>query len=83
MTEVPAVCNSTAFLLRESELIGMRIHVVPGDIKLYKAAFHDDECLECAVVIAEGDPIGYVDRDGPYCYDCTKEVGTETVMEVT
>lgn len=61
----------------------MRIHAKPGNLKIYGAAFHDDTCIECAEEIAEGDPIGYVDHDGPYCYDCAKEVGTKTEIEVT
>ena len=60
----------------------MRIHIKPGNSKLYKSAFHDDLCLECRIEILEGDPIGYVDGDGPYCFDCTREVGTPTEIEV-
>jgi hypothetical protein len=60
----------------------MRIHVKPGNLKIYSAAFHDDTCLECRDAIMEGDPIGYVKGDGPYCYDCAKDIGVKTEIQV-
>lgn len=60
----------------------MRIHAKPGNLKLYSAAFHNDTCLECRDDIMEGDPIGYVDHDGPYCHGCSLELGTKTEIEV-
>jgi hypothetical protein len=60
----------------------MRIHIVPGDIKRFSAAFHDFECVDCLEHFEEGDPIGYVDGDGPMCDDCIRAVGTKTQINV-
>lgn len=60
----------------------MRIHIEPGNIRRFQRAFYEDTCLECHQTIDEGDPIGYVDGEGPMCDDCIKDCGTRTKIEI-
>lgn len=63
----------------------MRIHIKPGNIQRYNAAFYDDTCIECLTPIEEGDPLGFLTesdgRYGPLCDDCLINVGTPTEIE--
>jgi len=63
-----------------------RYHINPHNYRRYAGAFYDDECVECAQPINEGDPIGFLNegdgRYGPICEDCLTELAEPMEVKI-